>query len=104
MSQNARFEAAMSRQKALLESGPLLTNSQRVALSGPNKDTADAIRAIFQELALAAIYPFLGSDAGRDSTSNLPDTHAIQFPSQLQLFLPEEQRSRLVRTTISLTS
>ena len=82
---------------------PLLSNSLRAALSGPNKDAADAIRAIFPAFALAAMYPFLGSDAGGDSTSYLPDTYAIQFPSQLQWFLPEEQLSRLVRTTISLT-
>ena len=103
MSQNARFEAGMSRQTALLESSSLLTNSLRAALSGPNKDAADAIRAFFPAFAPAAMYPFLGSDAGGDSTPNLPVKYAIQYPSQLQWFLPEEQQSRLVRTTISFT-
>ena len=100
---DARLEAGMSRQNVLLESSPLLSNSQRAALSGPNKEAADAIRAIFPALARAAMYPYLVSNAGGDSTSNLPDIYASQFPLQLQRFLPEEQRSRLVRTTISFT-
>jgi hypothetical protein len=104
MSHDARFEAGMSRQNVLLESSPLLSNSQRAALSGPNKEAADAIRAIFPALARAAMYPYLVSnEGGGDSTSNLPDNYASQFPLQLQRFLPEEQRSRLVRTTISFT-
>lgn len=107
MSQQACCEAAMSRQVALLESSYLLTNSQRGALSGPNKDAADKTRAIFEPMAKAAIFPYLGPDAGGDSTLDLPDHFATQFPAQLQFFFPDEQRSRLVRSTmfvICLTS
>jgi hypothetical protein len=57
MSQEACLKAGMSRMVAVMEMSILLTNTQRAALSGPNKDAADAQRAIFPALARAAIGP-----------------------------------------------
>ena len=103
MSQGACLKAAIDRQIAILEMSALLSVSQRGAQSGPNKVSADGVRVNFMPLAKAAIFPYLGSDAGSDSTSDLSDQLANQLPLQLQFFLPEEQRSRLVRRKMPFT-
>ena len=47
MSPEAHLEAGLNRMIAIMEMSFLLNNSQRGPLSGPNKDAADAARAIF---------------------------------------------------------
>ena len=96
MSPQARYEAGVQRQVAILESSILLSGAQRAAQSGPLKAAADLIRKNFLPLAQAGVTPYLGNDAGADSTANLPDDLALKFPPQLVFFLPEEQRCRIV--------
>ena len=96
MSHQQRIEAATGRMLAILEKSSLLSNAQRSALSGPNKDAADVIRKGFLPIVEASIGPYLAGDGGSDSTSALPDEQASQLPASLRSVLPFEQQKRLV--------
>jgi hypothetical protein len=92
---------------AIMEMSFLLNNSQRGPLSGPNKDAADAARAIFASLAEASLPPYF-CDAGGDSTSDLLTnsqliSHCSFFFFFFFFFKSEEQSSRMVRSTITFT-
>jgi len=87
-------EDAQNRSIAVMENSVLLSNAQRAAQSGPNKVSADKIRAHFTAMSNVSLNPYFAPQD--DSTSALPDELAQKFPLQLQYFLPEEQRNRLV--------
>jgi hypothetical protein len=71
---------------AIMEMSFLLNNSQRGPLSGPNKDAADAARAIFASLDEASLSPYFG-DAGGDSTSDLLTNSQVSSNCRFFFFL-----------------
>jgi hypothetical protein len=82
-----------------MENSVLLSDAQRAAQSGPNKISADKIRADFPAMSKVSLNPYFSPKD--DSASDLPDALAIKFPRQLQYFLPEEQQQRLVNNAKS---
>ena len=99
-----RLERAIKLSMGYLENGPLLNDRTRSATSGPNKVTANAVRARFPSIASASVGPYLNTNAGGDSTTGLADEDAGALPPQLVCFLPDAQQERLVRHFIEYIS
>jgi hypothetical protein len=97
-----RYEDAKCRTIAVMENSILLNNAQRAAQTGPIKDSADKVRSDFSAMAEASVRPYF--DPKEDSTTNLADEIAYKLPPQLQSFLPDEQRQRLVNCARSFFS
>jgi hypothetical protein len=92
-------EAVTANAIAIMESSSMLTNAQKQATSGKDKEAADKIRAQLPHIAAAGLNPYLAVVTTAEelvSTVGLSDTYAKQLPVAIQTFLPDEQQTRIV--------